>query len=109
MLIVYFIVLFFSVVGLCDVIHTLKTSLWYTKKHKNKILICLLSDEKADVQLGFVAEQYRWFGRKYADKIYAVKACMPNEVVSRCERIAFENDIDIIDLEDVGKMLSTEL
>ncbi len=109
MLILYVIVLFLSVVGLCDIIHTLKTSLWYTKKQNSKILLCLLRDAKADVQLGFVAEQYRWFGHKYADRIYAVKDCPHNDVILRCERIAYNNDIDVIDLEDIGKIFSTEL
>ena len=71
-------------------------------------MFCMLSDKKADMQLGFVAEQYRWFGRKYADKVYAVKTCASDDVVERCEIIAQKNDIDIIDLKDIGKIFGTE-
>lgn len=95
-IIIYFCILYLSVLGLCEIVHFISLVLLDNKKRKNKVVLCLLKDDKAEMDLRFVAEQYDWQGRKYADRVFAVNFLPEGDVLSRCEVIAERYDIKII-------------
>lgn len=102
--IIYILSMFLSVIGLCEIIHFLSLVLFDTKSNKTRIVCCILEGKTADIDLQFVVEQYRWMGRKYADKIFAINSFNDdNEVLNRCREIADRNGIEIISFEEIKR------
>lgn len=104
----YFIFILLSIIGLCEAIYFLSLKLLYIKSD-NKIIVCILKSKTADVELRFVVEQYKWLGRKYADKIFAVNALKNDEdVLNRCREIAVKNNITILEVNEINKIIPFE-
>lgn len=104
--VIYVFLVFLSVLGLCEVIHFLSLSLLDNKKNRNKVVCLVLRGRTADIELQFVVEQFRWMGRKYADKIIAINALdTDEEMLNRCSEIALKNGIEIISFDNVSKQL----
>ena len=94
--------MFLSVIGLCEVIHFLTLILFDTKSCRNKVVCCLLKGRTADIELQFVVEQFKWMGRKYADRIIAIYSLdIKKDVLNRCEEIALKNGVEIIASNEV--------
>ena len=64
------------ILGLTEVLHTLKQKMLFPKKYPKTRLIVYLDGENADLQLASIAEQYRWSGKGLAGEIVAVYSAM---------------------------------
>lgn len=85
-IIIYLIVLFFAVLGLCDLIHTLK--LWLIGGKRGKIaLCCLISDAESERSLRFAIEQLKWHGERYIGEVVAVTLTKNEELLERCHQL----------------------
>lgn len=61
------------------------------------------------MQLQFIVEQYRWLGRKYADKVIAVNTFeTENDVLIRCKKIALKHDVILIDKNELLNQIFNE-
>lgn len=108
-IIIYLLLLFFSVVGLCDIIHCIRLSLLDIKNEKHKIVCCKLEGKHADLQLRFVIEQYNWLGRKYADKVVAINFLNDKDLIERCKYIAYKHNISFIENSELHNIINTEM
>ncbi len=108
-IIIYLLLLFLSVVGLCDIIHCVRLSLLDIKGEANKIICCKLNGKFADLQLRFVIEQYNWFGRKYADKVIAISYLDDERLIDRCKYIADRHNIQFINHTELHNLINSEM
>lgn len=69
--ILLFTVMFLSIVGISEILHSLKMLIMRPKK-PNNVHICFLNDIDGVLNLIHSAEQMRWNGSNFASKIIAV-------------------------------------
>lgn len=107
--IIYFIFLFFAIIGLSEIVHYIQLALLDTKNKSSKVLCCILKGDRAELDLRYVIEQYNWSGRKYADKIVAIN-CIEGkkDIVYSCRNLAEKNRIIFADREDFLKHIIGE-
>lgn len=108
-ILIYLLLLFLSVIGLCDIIHSLRLSFLNVKHSKSKVVCCILKDDLADLQLQFVIEQYNWSGKRYADEIIAVNCLDDPQLIERCRRIAHNNKVRFVEKCEIHNLLNTEI
>ncbi len=106
--IIYIIFVIVSVVGLADILHYVSLKLLTKRGRNNKILYCYLKSEYPDLELRYVAEQYSWHGKSYADKIVAITFTDDAAFLEKCMHIAKKYDITLINSLDNEKILLTE-
>lgn len=104
--ILYILLLFLSVVGLCDLIHSARLSFLRFRSAKGKILVLKLKDKFAEFDLRYVIEQYNWSGSKYADRVIAISYLDDDALEERCKTIAGINRIEFI---KESEFINTEL
>lgn len=92
----YFILIFVLIIGISDIIHNAKLSLFKTKNSKRNTLICYLSDDSAEFCLHYAIEQQTWYGPNFISKIIAINNIKSAEILNQCEVIAKTYNIDII-------------
>jgi hypothetical protein len=105
---IYLFVVFLSVLGLCDLIHSCRLLFLKSKTDSDRIIFCLLKDAKAELRLSFVIEQYKWHGDSFCNKIVAVN-CLDDKVLAEsCETICKNSGIEFISLNDVHDYIDVE-
>lgn len=94
--------------GLAEMLHLFKIHIISRKRPPQKCLLIGLKDDEAEFELLRVVEEYRWNGKKYAEKIIAVNYGLGDVAKQRCFEIAKENDILFCDFEEIGDLLKKE-
>ncbi len=105
---IFLFILFLSVIGLVDLMHSLQLALLNVKNSKCKVVCCLLCDENAEMNLRYVIEQQKWLGQRYADRIVAVNYLSDTHLAERCKKIAEGFDIPIISADKLHNFLDVE-
>lgn len=103
------IAVFVFLVGLSDLIHSIKLNMLSSRQKNNKILLCVLTDESAELDLQYIIEQSNWLGRKYSDKILCVNRIKSFETLNICKSIANKNNIKFILDEELASTIKSEL
>lgn len=80
-----------AVSGLCDIIHTIRSWVFSSKRPRNNYSIIYLKCGDAVSQLKFVNEQYRWYGTDFAEYIIAITDDVSNEELKQLEQ-AFDGN-----------------
>ncbi len=88
-----FCVLILSVLGLAELMHIIKSALLVGKNRAKTYSLLFLSDENADRQLLYAAEQQLWLGKNYSDCIIAVNKGLKTESDAVCKEIAERYDL----------------
>ena len=88
-LLLFFTVLIFSVFGFCEALHNLKLLLIFPKRKMQSNMVVILNKD--------TAEQQKWLGTKYADRIIAVYENLPFDTVEACEQLAVKYDIKLVE------------
>lgn len=70
--ILYSLVLVLCILGLAEVLHSIKLFLVTSKQKRLTYSVIILSNNTFNQQIRYVYEQRRWLGRKYADYIIAI-------------------------------------
>ncbi len=91
-----FIVLVFSIFGLCEALHNLKLLLIFPKRKMQSSMVVILKENTAEQQMLFVGEQYKWMGTKFADRVIAVCENFSAEMVEECKSIADKYGIKLV-------------
>lgn len=99
--VLYAMVFALSVIGLCDLVHTLWQAILRPKARGKNILVCLLEGEFADLQLASVIDRANWYGKDYADEIVAVDMTEA-ETSARCGEIAERFKVPIVRSVDLA-------
>lgn len=77
--------LIFGVIGLSEWISWLWFLLYRKPKNAQKIAVIVPDRGQLEKQVLYVREQYRWHGRKYADRILFVGENFPQSVRDLCK------------------------
>ncbi len=99
-LILTVICIFPLMLGLADILHNIKLFLLGGKVRSNKTVIFLLDDAFPQRELALIAEQKRWQGKAFANKVYVVYSKLSNDEVLECENVASKNNIFLYSLND---------
>ena len=100
---------FVFLVGLSDIIHTVKLNMLNSGHKNNKVLLCVLTDESAELDLQFIIEQSNWLGKKYSDKILCVNRIKSLETLNICQNLANKNNIKFILDKELASTIESEL
>ena len=106
--IVLLLILLLSVIGLCDIIHSIKLALLKVKNGKNKLMFCVLKDESSELSLRYVIEQHKWSGKQFADKIVVVNCLNNTSAIERCKVLSEYYDFDFIEKDDILSYFTLE-
>ncbi len=63
---------FFGILGLTEVLHIFKMLVLKPKKRPKRYLICEIEKDFAKGQILFTAENFRWYGKGFADYVVFV-------------------------------------
>ena len=108
-IIIYLFLIFLAVIGLCDLIHTIRILFLRPHKNNGKVLLCFLNNNFAELQLAFIIEQYKWHGNKYCDKIVAVDCQHNDDVSNRCYALSQRHEIEFLKREDLCNYICSEI
>ncbi len=95
-LLLFFLILIFSLFGFCEALHLLKLFIIFPKRKMNSSLVIILSEETAINQITFAGEQLKWLGTKFADRVLAVSEDLNEETVKECKMLAEKYGIKFV-------------
>lgn len=84
-----------AILGLAEILHTVKILLFSSRKSQNATLIIVPDNDNFSKQLIYAAEQYRWHGDKYAKKIVVLDYLLDEENKRECIALARKFDFEI--------------
>ncbi len=93
---IYLLVVFLSVVGFCEIVHSLWLRFLSPNIRGKKVLLCFLSSDTPDLELRYIIEQSEWNGYKYADEIIAFLDSDDSQLKKRCIYEAEKHNITLI-------------
>ncbi len=88
MKVLLFVVIVFSILGICEFLHFLKCILIFPKRRMHSTLVVMLCEETAISQITFAGEQHKWLGTKLADRVIIVAENLKQDTLSECENLA---------------------
>lgn len=98
-LIIYFLVIFFLVIGVCDLLHSIHIHLILPRKTFKNIMVCKLDGEYFEEQIEYLTQQYKWYGNRYFDKCI----CLADINAVQATNIELLEEINIIDIRNISK------
>lgn len=85
----FLIVLFvLAIFGLSEFLHTIKLFFVFPKRRLYSRNIVDLKEPTAEKQLRYVCEQYKWYGKSFADFIVFNTSSIKSETCEKCKEIA---------------------
>jgi len=99
-MVIYIFLIFFSVVGICDIIHSIHIRLILPRKCFKKIMICQLDNKDYATQLNYLLEQYKWYGTKCFDKFI----CLCETDIPKIDNFEFKDEFCFINCKDTEKL-----
>ena len=99
-LVIYFLTVFFLVIGVCDILHSIHIRVILPRKTFRNIMICKLDDEYAEEQIEYLTQQYRWYGNRYFDKCICL--CDIDSIYAR--DVELLEEINLIDTKNISKL-----
>lgn len=91
--------LLFTVLGLCDVIFTVKLFFYYPGIRTSNYTIIYLNNKYALKQLNFVWQKIKWYGDEYACGIIAITNSLNEQVISQCRKFVIDKNITLLNVE----------
>ena len=77
-----------AILGLAEILHTVRILFVSTHKIERSILIIVPNNENFSKQLIYTAEQYRWHGNRYAERIVVLDYLLNEENKQECALLA---------------------
>lgn len=96
----------FTVLGICDFIHTVRSFFLFPKIKTESFCVLFLKDGYAQNQLRYFAAKLRWYGNGYCDRIIAVTDELCDTEIALCERYCYCSDICLCRLEEIDDKLN---
>ena len=105
-IILIFIVLIFSLLGLAELLHRIWMGILKPKTLARSFLVVLLEDANACEQLVYAAEHLRWCGRECAEGVIAVDCGLDAELLDRCSQFSgADNEVKIYSLNKLSDII----
>ena len=93
--ILLFVLLFMCIVGISEMIHNFKLFLIKPDEYE-KINICFLKGNKAELSLLHAIEQRKWHGKLFASKIIAIDLANSDTVSDNCNLLAQKYNVEVL-------------
>ncbi len=85
----------FAVFGFSEFLHIMRLHIVFPKAKINSCLVIKLRDDTAEKQTLYTCEQFRWYGRRFADSISFNCDELSVEVYNHCQKICEKYGIEI--------------
>ncbi len=85
----------FAVFGFSEFLHIIRLYIVFPKAKINSCLVIKLRDANAEKQALYACEQFRWYGRRFADSISFDCDSLSKDVYNRCQKICEKYGIEI--------------
>ena len=99
-LIIYFLVIFFLVIGVCDLLHTIHIHLIMPHKTFKNVMVCKLDEGYLDEQIEYLTQQYKWYGSRYFDKCI----CLCDIDTVQAMDLELIEEINLVDKRNISKL-----
>ena len=95
----------FSMLGLAEFLHGVKTKLIASGKKGTIYAVVFLSDGNPEDQIAFAAEQRIWLGKSYADGIIAVNCGLSESADKLCREAAEKYGVAYCSAEELENFM----
>ncbi|MBR4911162.1 MAG: hypothetical protein IKZ47_07595 [Clostridia bacterium] len=96
----------FSALGICDFLHTLRSTLLLPDVKTNKYSVLFLKHGHALSQLRFISFKLRWYGGEFADRVLAISDDLDPAEIALCEKYSYGSSIRICSLCDISSIIN---
>ena len=93
-----------AILGLAEILHTVKVLLFSSNRCHNTTLIIVPEDDNFSKQLIYASEQYRWHGDSYAKKIVVLDYLLSEENKKECALLARNFNFQICSKTELTEM-----
>lgn len=97
----------FAVLGLCDIIYTVKTMLLYSGVKSDNYLVVFLRKGYAYSQLKFYSYKLRWYGNEFCDRIIALTDNLSEMEIADCEELCYGTRIYLCNFVDIKSVINS--
>ena len=91
----FLIILIFAVFGFSEFLHIVKMAILFPRKKNASRIVVQLQNDIAEKQMLYVCEQYKWYGKSYADSIILNTQNLDEENLQKCRILAKKYDVEI--------------
>ena len=92
-LLILAIIIFFSVIGISEILHNIWINFFKTKTPKYQVV--KLQEENAKSQVLYIMQEINWHGREFADKIFFLNGGLNEGLLAECRALC--KDVDAIE------------
>ncbi len=85
----------FAIFGISEFLHIIKLHIVFPKAKINSTLTVKLREPNAEKQTLYACEQFRWYGRRFADSVTFDCENLSFDVYKRCQKICEKYGIEI--------------
>lgn len=103
--ILFFIFCIPTILGLAEIIHTIKLLLISCKDYEGKNLVIVPDNENFQKMIIRTAERMRWQGKSYAERVIILDYLLNAENKNECCLLAQKFDLEICDKEQLLDLL----
>ncbi len=104
--ILFFVFLILAMLGLAELIHTVKQLILYPKKQSGLFTVVFLDNNSPQCQLESIYQKFLWHGMDYTGKIIAINSNLDSQNFSECELIAKKYNLTFCSLEELPTQLA---
>ena len=94
-----------AMLGLAEIIHFAKVYIMLPRRRASKYLLVFLNDQNTLRQLWCLLEEYKWSGKKYAEKIIAVNMGLDEEDYNKALRVNNKDYLILCRFDELQKVL----
>ena len=93
--------IFVGLIGLSELIHTIKLSCLSSKNLKNKIMLYVLTDVNTELDFEYILEQINWNGYKHFNKVICINKIKSDEKQILFKNLTSQNGISFISEDEL--------
>ena len=101
-------VVFLSIIGLSEIIHSLQLKLYKSKNRMNKIMLCILNDNTAELDLRYIAEQCKWLGKEFADEVFCINNVKSSDTYNLLNQLVIQNNFKLTTKDELVSLIESE-
>lgn len=96
----------FAVSGICDFLFFLKIIICYPEKDFSNYVVTVLKKGTALTQLGLLSERLNWYGKGYADRIFAVVSNLDEDEINECREYVRSSNIILCGRDEISDLIA---
>lgn len=96
----------FALSGICDFLFFLKIVICYPDKKFSNDVVTVLKKGSALTQLGILTERLNWYGKCYADRIFAVVSDLDENEINECRGNIKNQNVILCTWDDIADLMA---